>query len=110
MLVPQSPHRTINISVSPDDTFQFLPVKKGGNIEDYNNPSLNNWNYLFTQVRNKIDNWQTITIDPATITNLDQLKGRFIKLRFMDSNRSNVVNLAEFRVLVLVSINGDPIK
>ncbi|HAT61893.1 MAG TPA: hypothetical protein DCS83_05000 [Prevotella sp.] len=102
--------KSINISVSPDDTFQFLPVKKGGNIEDYNNPSLNNWNYLFTQVRNKIDNWQTITIDPATITNLDQLKGRFIKLRFMDSNRSNVVNLAEFRVLVLVSINGDPIK
>jgi hypothetical protein len=102
--------KSINFSVSSDDAFQFLPIKKGGNISDYNNPSLNNWNSLFTQVRNTTDSWQSITIDPTTITSLDNLKGRFIKLRFMDSNRANVVNLAEFRVLVLVSINGDPVK
>lgn len=102
--------KTINISVSPDDVFQFLPIKKGGNISDYNNPSLNNWNYLFTQVRSTSGGWQSIAIDPTTISSLDNVKGRFIKLRFMDSTRGSVVNLAEFRVLVLVSINGDPVK
>jgi hypothetical protein len=101
--------KTINFYVSPDSEFKFLPIKKGGKIDDYNNPSLNNWTFVLQQVRTATaSTWQQAYLDPSNTANV--VKGRFIKLRFMDSARASVVNLSELRILKLVSINGNPIE
>lgn len=96
--------QTINFYVSDDDSFNFLPLKSGGKLTDYDNPSLNTWQFLLTHVRSATTGAQDSYLKMSSATNVP--KGRFLKLRFMDSRRAGVVNMAELRVCILVSVNG----
>ena len=105
-----SDFKSCDVYVSNDKAFEFKPLDQGGSLDDYNKVESNNWIKLCSvnDVPHQNETyWQKI--DLQTIQK-GGVKGRFIKIKFTDSWRSDVLNMAEFQVQELLSINGNSIK
>lgn len=105
-----SDFKSCDIYVSNDDAFRFKPLDQGGTLADYNNVALNNWDKLCSVNNVPHQNatyWQKT--DLQTIQN-GGVKGRFVKIKFTDSWRTDVLNMAEFQVYELLSIDGNPVN
>ena len=105
-----SDFKSCDVYVSNDDAFKFKPLDQGGTLDDYNNVASNNWDKLCSVNNVPHQNatyWQKT--DWQTIQN-GGVKGRFVKIKFTDSWRTDVLNMAEFQVQELLSINGNPVK
>jgi hypothetical protein len=97
------------IYVSNDSEFKFTPVNDGGNIADYNRVALNNWTRLMDVEFAYHSEWQHFDA-PSDVFEEGGVKGRFVKVHFQSSWRYENLNMAEFRLVELIAINGEPVE
>lgn len=98
-----------DIYASTDSEFKFTPVGKGGNIDDYTQVALNNWN-LFMSISVPHDSdlhWFDLNSNQK---DSGGVKGRMIKIAFKTSYRDPNLSFAEFKIIELLSINGEAVK
>lgn len=98
-----------DVFISNDSEFKFLPVAKGGKLSDYEDVALNNWTKLltFTQPRSAGVHWYELDDEGVKSGGV---KGRYLKLHVLSSNREDVVNIAEFYVKELLAVDGVAVK
>lgn len=102
--------KRLQFSISNDNAFSFKPFKSGGNVNDYENPSLNNWTMFM--------DWKNIPQRGDLMWNKVEdnklgdasTKGRLLKIYVADSYRPNICGMTELYVKELVSINGEPVN
>ena len=101
--------KSCDIYVSNDASFNFKPFKSGGTLADYDAVALNNWTKLcsVTVPQQSATFWQEAN---SSIVQNGGITGRFIKISFTGSYRSQYLNMAEFQVMELLSIDGNPVE
>lgn len=101
--------KSLDVCVSNDAAFNFKPMDKGGTLSDYDAVALNNWAKLCSVnvPQQNTTYWQKT--DLSTIQN-GGIKGRFVKIHFTASYRDPYINMSEFQVMELLSINGNPVQ
>jgi hypothetical protein len=102
--------KSCDVYVSNDNTFKFKPLDKGGTLDDYNKVALNNWTTLCSL--NDVPPLDGTYWQKADLQTIEKggIIGRFVKIKFTDSWRPDVLNLSEFQVQELLSINGNALK
>ena len=109
-LEPNYDVKSFDVYVSNDKEFLFKPLEKGGSVSDYNAVALNHWTKAFSYnniPRQGSTSWYTITPEEAS---KGLAKGRFLKIQFTGSYRAGVVNMTEFYVRQLLSVDGYKIE
>lgn len=101
--------KSCDIYVSNDAAFKFKPINSGGTFADYSAVASNSWSKLCSVVVPQQDATYWQEMDLPSILN-GGVKGRFVKIQFTGSYRGNVLNMTEFQVLELLSIEGNPVE
>ena len=101
--------KNFDISLSEDDEFLFKTYKEVGNLDDYFNPSRNNWKQIASFINAaRTPEIQWTSVSKEMIDN-GVAQGQLLKLHFSET-WENEISMTELYIKEIVSIDGEPIN